>query len=354
MFLMIGVITSFSANLSFIESIAKHDLWLTVLAGLGEAIIFVLIFTTLAKRFSGNSLIQINDIIYGSYIGKGISLLYLFYFLLLLVLNIRTVGDFFVTAIMPETPMVVFIIMIVFVCASAVRNGIEVISRCSFIVIVLAVIEILLTVILLIKDMKLTNFLPVFDLPLQEFIKASHMMAVIPFGETVVFLMIIAYVNKVKQVRKSAMLALIMGAIFLLLIVMRNTAVLGIAGPAQNYPSYQAVRVIDIRNIITRVGFLNIFAFIILMFLKISVFYYATVLGTAQLLRMRTYLPLIIPIGAIAIYGSITAYEYSHEIIDFVENIYPVLSLPFEVGIPLLSIVIAAIRGLPKQKEEIK
>ncbi len=98
-------------------------------------------------------------------------------------MNLRFFSDFLLTYIMPETPIVVILIMVTFICAWAVRNGIEVIARCSFIFVIITAIIVLSTFVLLIKEMKLTNFLPVFELSLKDFIQGTHIMASIPFCE---------------------------------------------------------------------------------------------------------------------------------------------------------------------------
>ncbi|QNB48368.1 GerAB/ArcD/ProY family transporter [Thermanaerosceptrum fracticalcis] len=346
------LITGFTLGSSVILSpgqAAKHDAWLAILAGLGEGLVFALVFTTLAMRFPGKTLVQFNDIIYGPYLGKVISLSYLWFFFHLASLVLRNFGDFFTAIIYPETPMVVFIILVALICASAVRNGIEVISRCSLILISFTAFMILGTTILLLKDMEFVNFLPVFDLPLKEFLKASHAAATFPFGETVAFLMVMAFLNKVKQAKTSTIMALIIAGILLVIAAVRDTAVLGITKNISVYPSYQTVRLIEVGKVITRLEIVVAVNLLAMGFLKISVLYYGTVLGMAQLLNLRSYLPLVFPIGAMMVSLSILQFDSNIENMFFAFNIYPFYSLPFEVGLPLLSLIIAMIREVPKK-----
>ena len=56
---------------------AKHDAWLAIVLGMIEGIMFALIYAYLSKRFQGKTLIQINEIVYGPYIGKCVSLMFL-------------------------------------------------------------------------------------------------------------------------------------------------------------------------------------------------------------------------------------------------------------------------------------
>jgi spore germination protein KB len=350
-FLIVGFILGSSLILSP-GMAAKHDAWLAVLVGLGEGLVFTLIYLTLAMRFPGKTLVQYNDIIFGPYLGKVISLGYLWFFFHLGSLVLRNFGDFLTSMIYPETPIAVFIILTTLVCASAVRNGIEVITRCSLILVVFTVFSVLGTIILLAQDMKFTNLLPVLDLPLKEFIKASHSAATFPFGETVVFLMVIAFLDNVKQAKISTLTALIVAGLLLVLSLLRNTAVLGVTEGIHVYPSYQVIRLIKIAKILTRLEIIVAVNLLTMGFLKISVCYYATVLGLAQLLNLRSYLPLVFPVGVLMVSLSILQFDSVIENIFFAFEIYPYYSLPFEVGFPLLSLIIAIIRGIPKQEEE--
>lgn len=346
-FLMIGFMIG--SSLIFIPGqTAGHDAWLAILAGLAEGLVFAVIYTTLAMRFAGKTLVQFNDIVYGPYLGKAISIAYLWYFFHLASLVLRSFGDFFTAIIFPETPMIVFIVLTALICATAVRNGLEVITRCGLILVVTMSLAVLTTTILLFKDMKLTNFLPVFDIPLKDFIKASHSAATFPFGETVAFLMVICFLENVKFAKSSAIKALIITGLLLVMASVRSIGVLGVTAPIHTYPSFQAVRLINIGNILTRLEIIVVGNLLAMGFLKISVLYYGTVLGTAQLLKPRSYLPLVLPIGAMLVSFSILQFDSVIENIFFTFEIYPYYVIPFQIGLPLLSLIIAIVRGLPK------
>ncbi|KJS87234.1 MAG: hypothetical protein JM58_04945 [Peptococcaceae bacterium BICA1-8] len=348
-FLIIGFTIGSSVILSPGQA-AGHDAWLAVLAGLGEGLFFAVIYTSLAARFPGKTLVQFNDLIYGPYLGKVISIGYLWFFFHLGSLVLRNFGDFFTSIIYPETPMVVFILLTALICASATRNGIEVIARCSIILLSLMLVTDLVLIILLLKDMEFTNLLPIFDLPLKEFIRASHSAATFPFGETVAFLMVIAFLNNVKQAKISTAAALTIAGMFLVTASVRNTAVLGIVATTATYPSFMAVRIIDIAHILTRLEVIVAIDLLAMGFLKISVLYYGTVLGMAQLLKLRSYLPLVLPVGALMVLLSILQFDSVTENIAFAFDIWPYYAIPFQIGIPLLSLIVAVLRGLPKKE----
>lgn len=350
MLLIISFVQGAHLTIAFTTGITKHDTWLAVITGIGISLLFVLIYITLAQKFPGKNLVQINDIIYGPYLGKIISALYICFFLLIASFNLRFVGTFLITYIMQETPISVFLIMFAFVCAWAVRNGIEVIARCSFIFIIITVIAVLSVTILSLKDVKLTNFLPVFEISLKDFIQGTHIVTSIPFCEIVVFLMVISYTNNIKQAKSSILLGLILGGIQLLIVAARDTAVLGILETVFVSPAFEVVKLIDIAKILTRLDILIAVVLLVTIFIKVCVFYYATVLGTAQSLHLRSYSPLMLPIGIIIISLAVMVFDSSAEHAYSAANIWPFVTIPFEFLIPPLSLIIAKIRGLSKKQ----
>ena len=73
--------------------IVGHDAWLTLLTGMAEGLVFAFVFSTLAMRFKGKNLVEINNLIFGSFLGKIVTLAYLGYFLWVGSLVLRNFGD---------------------------------------------------------------------------------------------------------------------------------------------------------------------------------------------------------------------------------------------------------------------
>jgi len=326
--------------------LAGHDAWLVILAGLGVGLLYVFIFTTLALRFKGKNLVEINDLIFGKYLGKLLSLTYLGYFLWTGSLATREFCDFFVDTIYPQTPLIVFVILILIVCAYAVRHGIEVIMRCSIILFPVVVGFFLLGTFFLVAQMEFTNFLPVFDISWQRFILSTCTTSAFPFGETVVLLMVLAYVQDQQKIRKSVILSVVLAGLFLCAVVIITTAVLGITADIQTYPSLLTIRLINAGEVFTRLEIIVLGTILAFGFLKIVVLYYAATLGLAQVFKLRSYLPLVIPVGIMTVVIAMLSFENMNELIEFDINRYRYYALPIQVGLPLLSLIVAAIRGV--------
>jgi len=342
LFLIIGF--TFGSSVIISPGIrAGRDAWLTILAGLTEGLFFAYIYFTLAGKFPGKNLVEISREIYGPFLGNIISLLYLGYFLHLASLVLRNFGDFFSITIYPQTPTFVIIGLTVLISASAVRNGIEVISRCSLILVPITLLSYLMMTIFLLPQAKITRIQPLMELPFAEFLRISHATATFPFGETVAFLMVTGYINKKSGFSKRFALAgiIIPGFVFTMAAII-NTAVLGATAGISLYPTYDAIQLINIGEILTRLEVTITFAMYSMGFIKFSVLYYGAALGTAQVLRLRSYLPLVLPLGIIMGILSITQFESVIENITWANEIYPFYTLPFQLFIPLLSLLLDA------------
>jgi spore germination protein KB len=350
--LMLLISTSVTGSiiaLSFMDNITKHDSWLVIVSAFVISTPFVLSYVFLAKRFPGKNIIQINDIIYGPYLGKVISLVYIGFFLLIFSLNIRDVANFYVGFIMPDTPMQAFLILFALTCAYAVRQGIEVIARINVFIFIYIVFVLIISSLLLVSKMDFTNFLPVFDIPVKTYIHGTHIMAVVSFCEIVLFLMIMPYSNSYKELGKCTFMGCLIAAVIFIIASVRNTAVLGPSATLLASATYQAARSINIGNFITRIDLFIAVSITLALFIKISLFYYATIAGISQLLNLRSYSTLILTLGGIVIILAITVYP--DEVIHYfsARNYHPILVFPIECIIPPLTLLIAKLRGLPRQ-----
>jgi spore germination protein KB len=89
---------------------------------------------------------------------------------------------------------------------------------------------------------------------------------------------------------------------------------------------------------------------LVTLFIKTSVFYYATVLSTAQLFNLRSYLPLVLPIGIICIAVAIMAADSTMEQAYSATDVWLFYMTPIEILLPLITLLIAKIRGLSEKQ----
>jgi spore germination protein KB len=348
LFLIAGFVQGSVLLIDFTVGITEHQTWMVILAGLALTAPFFLSYVVLAKRFHGMNLVQINDIVYGRFIGKAVSVYYIFFLLMTLSFNIRDVGELYITFLMPDAPFIFLLIVFTVTCAYAAIKGIEVLARVSHLFVVTVIFVIISTFILLIDQMDFSNFLPFFELPFARIFQGIHIMSAIPFGETLVFLVIMGCLNNTEHMVKNTFIGLLIGAISLLIVSVRNTAVLGRTQCIWTSPSFQSIRLIDIGTVLTRMDFLIGIAQTVLIFFKCSLFFYALLISLSQLFGLKTYLPLVLPLASIEVIIAATVFQSPVDHAMITQNAGIIYSAPLMFVIPPLSLLIAKIRGLPK------
>ena len=348
LYLVAGFVQGSGLLISFTAGITERQTWMVVLMGLVLTSPFILTYVLLMKRFPGMNIIEINEIIFGHFLGRTISIYYIFFFIMTLSFNIRDIGSFYKTFLMPETPFVFFLIVFTAACAYAVAKGIEVLARVSHLFVFISLFVVFSTLILQIGSMDFSNFLPLFSLPLGKLAQGTHIMSTIPFGEVLVFLIILASVNKTTHVVKSTFIGLIVGGITLLIVAVRNTAILGITETIWANPSFQSVRLIDIGNVFTRMDLLIGIGQTMILYLKCSLFLYALVVALSQLFGLKSYLSLILPVAGIEIILAASVFQSPVEQAIITINSGIIYSAPLIYLIPPLTLLIAKVCGLPK------
>lgn len=340
-----------SLTINFTFALTKQGTWLAFLAGFAASILIFFIYTAIALRFPGRNLVQINDIVFGRYIGKLISLFYLWFFFQLIIHNIYLLDSFWITYIMPETPRAAFIFTFTLVCAMAVWKGLEVIARCSFLFSVVAVFTTVVVTVLLIGNMKLTNLLPVIDFSAGEFLQGTFIVVTICFCELLAFLMILPYTENKRQIRKPVLLGVSLSAVQIIIVVFRGILVMGPQILNTNSASFATSRIIEIADILTRLDILVAIGQLVTVFMKVTIFYYACVMGAAQILELPSYRHLIVPIGALSAAFAAILYQSDLEQVESATTIWPFYAAIYEIALPVITLIIIMMRKLPKKEE---
>ncbi|WP_406543538.1 GerAB/ArcD/ProY family transporter [Clostridium ljungdahlii] len=101
-FLIIGLLQASTLTAAFITGITKTNTWIVLLAGFIIILPLLLIYTSLSKKFPNKNLIEIIETTYGRYLGKIISILYIYFFWYIVSANLRFTADFFSTYLLQK------------------------------------------------------------------------------------------------------------------------------------------------------------------------------------------------------------------------------------------------------------
>lgn len=326
---------------------AREASWVTLVLGGMAGLAVAWVYTALALRFPGQSLIGYSKLVLGRWLGGAAGLLYIWYGIHLGALVLRNFGEFLVSTILPRTPMVVPMILLAGVCAYGVRHGVETLGRAAQVMNTIVVAQVLLITMLLAKEIQFDYLLPLFGDGLGPILLGAFSTLGFPFGETVVFALLLPLVHPTKQVRPAIMLTIAVGALFLSAVHARNTAVLGAQViQAERFPTFGTTQTVDVADFITRVDAIVVGNWIVTGFMKVAVCLLAVSRGVAEWTGVGEYRPLVLPLGAIMVALSVILYDNISVMSAFATAIWPLYSMPFQILMPLLLLSVAALRGL--------
>lgn len=322
-----------------------NDAWIGSLLGMVVAIPFVLLAVRLGLRFPDKTIIEYSEILLGKYLGKLIGSILIWYWIQAATALTRELGESFTIAIMPETPILAFIVVMVFLTANAARNGLEVVGRMSdngiWVVLFFAVLIVTLPYDL----MRSKNLLPVLA---QGFRPVTAQAGVVTsfYTEFTILGMILPYLNRPKEAARFSVYAVLISGLMMTWLTIVLIAVFGPTLSSLPMPALTLSRIINIAQFIERVEVIALGAFSLAAALKLSLFFWAIAVGLAQLFGLRRYQPLIYPLGAVVSAFSVLFYEslLDLEIFFKFEN-WGIYSLTVTLGILIILYLASTVRS---------
>lgn len=355
MFTIACFIQSSALLATFFVPIIGTEAWLSLLVGMSLFIPVALIHLALSRRFPGKNLIEIFCIVLGRVGGAIFSLLAILFFATLTTLNLRDLGFLAKQAIMSNTPAIVLTSLCVLVCAYAVYHGLGIIVRYSFAFTLLSAFVVILVTLLTLPIWKLENFLPMFQQPAIHYIQSAHIASTIPSAELLVFLMIMPNVKRSKKgLTRYFFGGYLIGGLTILLVIVRDTAVLGNIITFSVLPPFETQRLATMVEGLNRLEILYIIVMIVLWFFKITVHYYGTVTALAQLFKLKSYHPLILVMGAFFVTYAIYIFPSIPVHMAFAREEAATIWLFITLVPPLVTLIIAYLRRLPGRERTIK
>ena len=344
MFSVSAFITASSILTKNLYAFTVQDSWMAIILAVITSLIIVAVYAALANRFPGCSLIEINDAAFGPILGKAVSAMYIFYFLSLLYFNTLDLSSFIKEIILPNTPVIMTIVMFVFICAWAVRTGAESMTRYGALLTFIVTGTILLNGFLLLKYVNIRNFLPMFTKPIKNYLIGTHIMTMLPLSEILCFIMLFPYMKQKKDAGKALSGGLLIGAAVLFLIVVRDISVMGNVIQIASRPTFMVARLVDVGEVLPRLEIISAFILIALLFLMVSIPRFSAVSAIARVLKLESYTYLIVIIGVLTVIYSMSIFDAAYEHAIWNMTAAATYSTFFIVLLPVVTLLTAVIR----------
>lgn len=349
-FLLMGFLFG-SVNISHPARAAAQNSWLAHMIGWGLGFIFVTIYIWISVLNPRLTLIEILRKHFGRVLGTIVGILYIWYFLHLSSLIVRTLSEFMITVHYEEASVTLLVIALLIPTTYAIKKGVEVFARATEISIPVLLATIILVIILSVSSFDLDNFKPFLEDGWAPVLNAGFLLSAFPFGEVVVFLMFFPFLNKKEKIFKATYTGLFFGGIFLLLVLLRDLLVIGPDMLVRHlFPPHTTVTIIP-ASLIAPVVSVNL---TIGAGIQMGLCIYAATLGITQLVNLIDYKPLVLPVSTIAAALAIWIHpNYPHMFTWSAAN-FAYYSLPFHLFIPLLLLIISLVKNRKINKSKVE
>lgn len=327
----------------------NQDVWLSVLLSIPVHLLLSVPIYLLWKRFPNQSFIEYSQTILGK-AGILLGILYVLFFLHGLSVFLNQWSAFLTTAIMPETPVLFILAFLLPFCAYAVLKGIEVILRLAEFFAPLVFGGIIISFLLLSKDMDFKVFTPFMEQSFSSILFGAFVIAA-RTKAILLFAMLFPYLNS-KNVKLVLISAYSLLAFFWIICTITVLATLGLdLTRILQFAYFTAVRLVYVGDFIERIESIHLAVWILSGFLRITLYYYVIVIGLSQAFSLKSYKPLVIPTLTIILPVSLALQNNIAELNEFLSyKIEPWFNLFFILFIPSILLLIAVIRNQGDKK----
>ena len=299
---------------------AKEDAWISAFIGVAFGMLLVPLYCSIAKAFPNKMPTEYTEVIFGKWMGKLISFIFIMYFFMIASLLLREIGDFMTTQVMPQTPIQSIMIVFLLVIIMGVRLGVETFVRASEIFFPWVIGLIIFLIILLIPEIDIKNIQPVMGQGVKPVLLGLYSFLGIPIFEISMLLMILPHVNDLNRVKISFYMGIFIGGVILVVITLLAILVLGADFTIRNtYPSYVLAKKINIGDFLQRIEIVVAIIWFLTIYFKLVLSFYSAVVGVAHLFHLKEYKFLTLPLGMILVVLSIIIspnFTYFHNIVS--------------------------------------
>jgi spore germination protein KB len=332
---------------------AGKDVWIMLLLTILITIPVILMYIKILPEGQDRDFFDIINITFGKTFGKILSLLLIWFSFHLAAITLRDFSEFIITVTLPNTPKVIIIFMPTLLCLWFAKEGIEVIGRFSELWLNIFPVIIITMIILLIPVMDIRKLQPAMEKGIIPILDGTFSAFTFPFGETVVFIMLLSSAQSKKDAAKVYLIGLLFAGSLLIMTKTTEMLVLGERVYLSIYfPAYSTVARIKIGDFLQRLEIIVGLLFTVASIVKVALCLLASCKGLAKIFEQEDYRFIVTPMALLMFCLANILYENIMELVGWTSQVWRYYALPFQIGIPLLISIGMRIRR-KKLKNEI-
>lgn len=330
---------------------AGRDTWfallLTVLGTLFLALLYYFLLTIIPQ---GDLFIAL-DQAFGKILGKLLIILYIAYGLIVATISFYQFNSFIRILSFGNTPYLFIALIVLTVLYFLLRSGLKAIIQLFVIIFPVFMAMLILSFLLLYPEYQFSNFLPLLKTPLKQIVKSSLSFGVVSFGDAILLTGLGVIVVPKLTYRKVFGRGIIGGGLMYLLAVLMHLLVFD--APLTDllvFPTYSAIALIDVAQFITRIQVLLSSVFINAVLLKVLIGLEFALEGLKKLFPKGSKKFFYVWVLLVILGLSYLLFPNFEALRIFKEK-YAWFKIVWQVGIPLLLLIVLIIRKVVFKKE---
>lgn len=339
--------TTILITVNNLADVARQDAWISVAIGIAISAVLVWLYNLLARLYPDMNLVKASEAAFGRWLGKAVSLSFVLFCYIGGVTALFVVGDFIKILVMPETPGVFINILFAAVIVMGTRLGIETIARAAEILFPLVAFILVFLIVFSSFDLEFKYLQPVLEAGTGSILKGALLfIGVFSLSQVALLMFFPVCLNEdAKRSRAFYTGMLCSGAVILIVVILCIT-VLGVGFTSENiYPVYKLARKIDIGEIIQRVEAAIAGLWIITIYYRTVIYFYASVRGLSQVLGLKDHRSIILPMGMLMVVLSLVIYPDSSYAVMWDTRVWMPYALVHGLFLPLLVLAVGSIRS---------
>jgi len=324
--------------------------WLAAIGTIVPGILLAAMFQYIIKKSSQPFPLLLEEHL-GKILGKLLGFLYIPAFLLASSFTLRLFVDFIVTNVLPQTPISVFIGVLLLVGLVAIKSGLENLARCCELVVILGLpFAFLIFLIAIIENWNPGNLLPFARMDLTSFSLGLSSCSYV-LGKMLPVLSLAFFCPRQEKIRQVMLLAIfsyvaLMLATTLATLMTLDTTMSNIA----TFPTFSTIRLLHIADFIRNIDIVFIGIWILGVFGSVSIPWFMACYTTQQLFALKDYRFLAAPSSLIIGVFSILMSKNIMELLAVSMHIIPLLYSFVFILLPFLLFLLTLFKPYPESE----
>ncbi len=341
---------------TLVASVAGKDSWLSVISAAIVGLLVVWVNIYIAELYPGKTFVEFSQQLLGKWMGAFVSIALIMIELVAGTDVIWYVGDFFTTVYVTGSSKYYINSLFIVALAIALLYGLEVVARAREVFFIIIFPLFLITFLLLIPEFKFDNLFPI-----MENGAAPVVAGMFPLMNNAVFpiicltMIFTTNIKDIKAAKKSIYKGYFLGMLEVFLAMIMCVLVVGgnLTGKLR-YSPFVVTKEINVGVIFSRLEALIVIVWLVVSFFAVFIYLYSGILGLSQVLKLKDYKRIVIPVLLIlGVYSGIAYKDVPYQL-NFDTMIRTPAAICFGLVLPtVLLIVSLAKRKLGKGKKKI-